>query len=235
MTETSLEILSDDLNLKAVLHAPANGSWPLVIFCHGLLSHKDGSKYRSLAQVLAQEGIASLRFDFRGCGESEGRLGESTVSGRWHDLQAVIERSETLDGFDGRLGILGSSLGGYLALLESSRNPRVRCVAAWSTPSHLNDLADRLPEVMPVAVSQVFYNDLRAVQLFPRLGEIRRVLIVHGRQDHLVPAEHASTLFSGARDPKMIYLMNDADHRFSQPAARQQAIRQSLDWFRRFL
>jgi fermentation-respiration switch protein FrsA (DUF1100 family) len=235
MTETPLEILSDGLNLKAVLQAPANRSWPLVIFCHGLLSHKDGSKYRALAQVLAREGIATLRFDFRGCGESEGRLEESTVSGRWRDLQGMIEWCETLDRFDGRLGILGSSMGGYLALLESSRNPKVRCVAAWSTPSHLNDLADRLPEAMPVTMSREFYEDLRGVQLLPRLGEVQRVLIMHGRQDHLVPVEHACTLFSGARDPKMIYLMNDADHRFSQSEARQQAIRQSLDWFRRFL
>ena len=118
MTEIALEILSDGLNLKAVLQAPANRSWPLVILCHGLLSHKDGSKYRSLAQVFAEEGIATLRFDFRGCGQSEGRLEESTVSGRWRDLQSVLARSEKLNGFDGHLGILGSSMGGYLALSQ---------------------------------------------------------------------------------------------------------------------
>lgn len=230
-----MKILSNALTLKAVLTTPTADPWPLVVLCHGFLSHKDGSKYRQLAKFLSEEGVGSIRFDFRGCGKSEGLLHESTVSGRWSDLQKVLDAAESLDGFDGRLGLLGSSLGGYLALLEASRNSKVRCVVVWSTPSHLGELAERLLEVGPVGMSKVFYEDLRRVELLSRLEKVQRVLILHGKQDQQVDLDHASRLFGAVQEPKSLHILEDADHRFSQEEAREQAIQLSLDWIRRFL
>ena len=235
MNEAQVEIKSGVLTLSAVLSTPAMDSWPLVVLCHGFLSHKNSSKYERLAREFADKGIASLRFDFRGCGQSEGLLEESTVSGRWSDLQRVIEQVETLDSFDGRFGLLGSSLGGYLALLEGSRNPQVRCLVVWSTPSHLQELGERLTEVAPVALSQAFNEDLSQVELISRLENVQRVLIVHGLADQQVPPEHASRLFDAVKDPKDLHLLKDANHSFSQHEAREQAISISLDWFQRFL
>ena len=235
MNEHPLEILSDDLKLQGVLTAPESDSWPLVILCHGFLSNKDSSKYRQLAQIFAVESIATVRFDFRGCGDSEGLLAESSVSRRWRDLQRVIARGLELDGFDGRLGLLGSSLGGYLALLEASRNSLVRCAAAWSTPSHLIDLAKRLPEVSPVEFSQECHEDLLTVVLLPRLENVQRVLIVHGEKDKQVPPEHGSRLYEVLDEPKALHLLEKADHRFSAVESREEAIRLSVEWFQRFL
>jgi fermentation-respiration switch protein FrsA (DUF1100 family) len=218
-----------------VLTTPESDSWPLVILSHGFLSHKDSSKYRQLAQIFAQESIATVRFDFRGCGESEGLLAESSISRRWRDLQKVIARVLEMDGFDGRLGLLGSSLGGYLALLEASRNSQVRCVAAWSTPSHLHDLAKRLPEASPVEFSQECYEDLLTVELLSRLENVQRVLIVHGEKDQQVPPEHGSRLYEVLDEPKALRILEKADHRFSAPESREEAIRLSVEWFQRFL
>ena len=235
MKEQHLEIISNGLKLRAVLHTPAIDSWPLVILCHGFLSHKDSSKYRHLAQVFAQESIATVRFDFRGCGESEGLLSESSISRRWRDLQRVIDTTVDLEDFDGRLGLLGSSLGGYLALLESSRNSQVRCTAVWSTPSHLLDLAKRLPEVAPVEFSQESYEDLLTVELLPRLKNVRQVLIVHGREDRQVPPEHGSNLYEVLDEPKALHMLEGADHRFSAEESRAEAIRLSMGWFKKYL
>ncbi|UCG21970.1 MAG: alpha/beta hydrolase [Deltaproteobacteria bacterium] len=235
MKEKSLEILSDGLKLQGVLHTPDAASWPLVILCHGFLSHKDSSKYRQLAQVFALESIATVRFDFRGCGESEGLLSESSISRRWRDLQRVIDESQGLKDYDGRLGLLGSSLGGYLALLEASRNSKVRCAAVWSTPSHLLDLAKRLPEVSPVEFSQECYEDLLTVELLPRLKNIQRVLIVHGQLDQQVPSEHGLRLYEVLEEPKALHILEEADHRFTASKWREEAIRLTMDWFKRFL
>jgi fermentation-respiration switch protein FrsA (DUF1100 family) len=234
MNEHPLEILSNDLKLQGVLTTPESDSWPLVILCHGFLSHKDSSKYRQLAQIFAQESIATVRFDFRGCGESEGLLAESSISRRWSDLKKVIARGLEMDGFDGRLGLLGSSLGGYLALLEASRNSQVRCVAAWSTPSHLHDLAKRLPEASPVEFSQECYEDLLTVELLSRLENVQRVLIVHGEKDQQVPPEHGSRLYEVLDEPKALRILEKADHRFSAPESREEAIRLTMEWFKRF-
>jgi dipeptidyl aminopeptidase/acylaminoacyl peptidase len=235
MHEHPLEILSDDLKLQGVLTTPESDSWPLVILCHGFLSHKDSSKYRQLAQVFAQESIATVRFDFRGCGESEGLLAESSISRRWRDLQGVIARGLELDGFNGHLGLLGSSLGGYLALLEVSHNSRVRCSAVWSTPSHLLDLAKRLPEISPVEFSQEWHEDLLTVELLSRLENVQRVLIVHGQEDQQVPSEHASKLYEVLDEPKVLHILEGADHRFSAAESREEAIRVTMEWFKKYL
>ena len=214
---------------------PDADPWPLIVLCHGFLSHKDSSKYRLLAQVLARESIATVRFDFRGCGESEGLLSESSISRRWRDLQRVIEQSLDLEGFDGRLGLLGSSLGGYLALLEVSGNSDIRCAAVWSTPSHLLDLAKRLPEVSPVEFSQECYEDLLTVELLPRLKNVQRVLIMHGQEDQQVPPDHAAQLYEVLDEPKALHILEGADHRFTASEWREEAIRLTLEWFKKFL
>ncbi|MCG6916387.1 MAG: alpha/beta hydrolase [Deltaproteobacteria bacterium] len=235
MREQSLEILSDGLKLRAVLHAPAVASWPLVILCHGFLSHKDSLKYRRLAQVFAQESMATVRFDFRGCGESEGLLSESSISRRWRDLQRVLEKSLSLEGFDGRLGLLGSSLGGYLALLEASHNSKIRCTVVWSTPSHLTELAKRLPQVSQVEFSQECLEDLLTVELLPRIKNVEKVLIVHGEKDQQVPPDHASRLYEVLNEPKALHILEGADHRFSASEWREEAISLTIGWFKRFL
>ena len=235
MKEQHLEILSDGLKLQAVLNTPDSSYWPLIVLCHGFLSHKDSSKYKLLAQIFARESIATVRFDFRGCGESEGLLSESSISRRWRDLQRVIEQSLDLEGFDGRLGLLGSSLGGYLALLEVSGNSDIRCAAVWSTPSHLLDLAKRLPEVSPVEFSQECYEDLLTVELLPRLKNVQRVLIMHGQEDQQVPPDHAAQLYEVLDEPKALHILEGADHRFTASEWREEAIRLTLEWFKKFL
>ena len=235
MKEQHFEILSDGLRLQAVLHTPATAYWPLVILCHGFLSHKDSSKYRLLAQVFARESIATVRFDFRGCGESEGLLSESSISRRWRDLQRVIAQSSELEDFDRRLGLLGSSLGGYLALLEASHNSNVRCAAVWATPCQLLDLAKRLPEVSPVKFSQECYQDLLTVELLPRLKNVQRVLVVHGQEDKQVPPAHASRLYEVLNEPKALHILEEADHWFSASERREEAIRLTMEWFGRYL
>ena len=235
MNEQRLEVISDDLKLQAVLTTPKTAPWPLVILCHGFLSHKDSSKYRQLAQVFALESIATVRFDFRGCGESEGILSESSISRRWRDLQRVIDESLGLDNFNGRLGLLGSSLGGYLALLEVSHNSKVRCAAVWSSPSHLLDLAKRLPEISPVEFSQECHEDLLTVELLSRLKNVQRVLIVHGQEDQQVQPDHASRLYGVLDEPKALHMLEKADHRFSAPESREEAIQVTMEWFKKYL
>jgi alpha-beta hydrolase superfamily lysophospholipase len=199
------------------------------------LSHKDASKYRQLAQVLAEGNIATLRFDFRGCGHSEGFLGNSTITGRWRDLQEVIAWVQNLEGFNGRLGLLGSSLGGYVALLEASRNPFVCCTVVWATPSDLEGLAERLPEVAPVPLSDEFYEDLKGAELLTRLGSVQNVLVLHGGEDHLVPPAHGAKILTALNEPKSLEIMKGADHSISQGELRERAVNLSLEWFQRYL
>jgi len=233
MEQEPLQVLSDGLTISGILQTPDEESWPVVVLCHGLLSYKNSSKYIEIGRVFAEAGIATIRFDFRGCGESEGSAAASTVSGRWRDLQQVTAHAGGLVGFNGRLALLGSSLGGYLALLEASRNSLIRCVSVWSTPSHLRDLERRA--LAAGSMSPLFLEDLRRQELLSHLGEVERVLILHGEEDEFVAPAHAAAIFAATKDPKSIQIFSHTDHRFSQAESRRQAVALSLEWFQRFL
>jgi alpha-beta hydrolase superfamily lysophospholipase len=233
MNEEPFQVLSDGLVLSGILRTPDAELWPLVVLCHGLLSYKNSSKYIELGRVFAEAGIATIRFDFRGCGESEGAAAESTVSKRWRDLQQITAHASGLLGFNGRLALLGSSLGGYLALLEASRNSRIRCVSVWSTPSHLRDLERRL--LAAGSASPLFLEDLRRQELLSHIGTVERVLVLHGEEDELVAPAHGEAIFAAVKEPKSIHVFPETDHRFTQNESRQRAVALSLEWFQRFL
>ncbi|HXH83132.1 MAG TPA: alpha/beta hydrolase, partial [Candidatus Tectomicrobia bacterium] len=102
--------------VTGVLHRPVGGPAPCVVACHGLGASKDGDKYLLLARALPAAGLALARFDFRGSGESGGRARDATVGSRLDDLAAVLDHLAGCAGLDGRFGLLGSSLGGFVAL-----------------------------------------------------------------------------------------------------------------------
>ena len=77
---------SDGYKISGILHIPNVLSRACVIASHGLLSSKNSEKYIALGERLSQEGFSMLRFDFRGVGESEGRIEDDTVSRRIVDL-----------------------------------------------------------------------------------------------------------------------------------------------------
>jgi fermentation-respiration switch protein FrsA (DUF1100 family) len=233
MKQEILQVLSDGLALSGILQTPEEEPWPLDVLCHGLLSYKNSSKYIEIGRVFAEAGIATIRFDFRGCGESQGAAAASTVSERWRDLQQVTAYASGLPGFNGRLALLGSSLGGYLALLEASRNSLIRCLSVWSTPSHLRDLERRL--VAAGSASLLFLEDLRRQELLSHVGTVARVLILHGKDDELVAPPHGQAIFAAVREPKSLHIFPRTDHRFSQVESRRLAISLSLEWFQRFL
>lgn len=115
--QTYHEIPVGSERLAACLNRPATDRpAPVVICCHGLTGTRIGSGYRfvALARKLADAGLACLRFDFRGCGESEGRFIDVTAASLAEDLRAVLAVLPRLEGCDAnRLGIVASSFGSF--------------------------------------------------------------------------------------------------------------------------
>src|SRR5437667_545085 len=110
--------------LARVLHVPeGRRRVPCVVACHGLGASKDSDKYLLLGAELPAAGLALARFDFRGCGESSGREEDTTIASRVEDVEAVLGALADHPRLDGRVGLLGSSLGGFVALFVASRRP----------------------------------------------------------------------------------------------------------------
>ena len=221
--------------ISGILHFPENEHSPCVITSHGLLSSKDTEKYVALGERLTKEGLAMLRFDFRGCGDSEGRMEESTVSGRIADLGSAIEFVKSHLGSETRIGLLGSSLGGYISLMKASKEEKVRAVVIWATPFHLDNLKSKEnKEVMP-SLGEGFFEDLPRHRLLPLLPKISNCLVIHGEEDELVPVDQAWEIFHSLGSPKEIHTIEDADHRLMNPKHRQRAIDLSVNWFKKYL
>ena len=97
---------SKGLTLSAIYEGEDKNA-PVVVMCHGYLSSKDSEKTTNLSQKLVTEGISAYRFDFLGCGESEGSPKDLTPEEGADDLKSAIKDLGKSD-----LALYGSSFGG---------------------------------------------------------------------------------------------------------------------------
>lgn len=120
-----------------------------VLMLHGFASSKNevGGMYARQAKALAEKGIASLRIDFAGFGDSAGDPGSITVDEELQTAKAALDVLRKTEGVDpARVGVLGFSLGGGVAtLLASSNSQAVKSLVTWSSVGDLqNDFLGEL-------------------------------------------------------------------------------------------
>lgn len=111
----SIVLTNEGEKIFGVLHLPKGiDKPPCVLVLHGLGGHKTGRfrVYVDLAESLVKAGIAVLRFDFRGSGDSEGSFAEMTLNGEISDALVVLKFLHKDSRIDNqRIGIFGRSMG----------------------------------------------------------------------------------------------------------------------------
>jgi alpha-beta hydrolase superfamily lysophospholipase len=231
-----LTFAADGFALKATLHLPAAPEPPVVIGCHGLLSDRNSPKQIALARACAAQGVAFLRLDHRGCGESTGRLEEVTsLEARANDVFHALRLIESRPDLGKRIGLFGSSMGGAVCL-EVARRRKVESLVTFAAPVRSLTLkhaplaagsgADR------IRMGSILKEDF---DVGVALGQIRRVLVVHGEVDLIVPPSHAREIFAGAQEPKRLIIQPGGDHLMSDTRHQSDFMREAVQWFRRFL
>jgi len=219
-----------EYGLAGVFHSPNEKTAACVITCHGLYSSRDSEKYVSIGRRFCEEGLAALRFDFRGCGESGGLFEETSLTGRIEDLESALNFVEE-QGYES-IGVMGSSLGGTVAVLAAAKDRRIKALVTWATPCHLDELfREGLLEGFEKLKQDVSeYDVIKAVK------DVHcPILIVHGSLDQQVPLSHANVLYENANQPKGIQIIEGADHRLTNPIHREKAVKLTLNWFKRYL
>jgi len=235
MNMERVAFLSEGMKISGILHLPDQKNPSCVIASHGLLSGKNSEKYIALGEQISREGIAMLRFDFRGIGESEGREEDNTISKKIADLSSAIDFIRTYPILGNRIGLIGSSLGGFLSLIKASGDKQIKAVVIWATPLHLDDLGSKKQEEDYPLPPEAFFEDLPKHRLLPLLHKVSNCLVIHGEEDELVPLDQALGIFYNLSVPKEIHVIGGADHRLTDPAHRQRAIELSVDWFKKYL
>jgi len=232
--------------LAGLLHLPDGARDPAgfsaVVLCHGMESTKEGAKHQALAARLTALGYVCLRFDFSYVGESDGTFEDLTISGEAGDLAGACDF--LWEHGAGALGVIGSSLGGTVALLYAGAEPRVRALVTIAAVSRPFGIVDRMPaeavrewrrrgfrEEHGGRLKRDFLDDLERVDV---LGAARRVraatLVTHGEQDRVVPLEDAHALYAVRPDPKALAITPGCDHRYSDATHLAALLDRTVDW-----
>lgn len=212
------------------------GEGPGVVFLHGLRSDMGGTKAVHLADWAAARGRAFLRFDVSGHGASSGTFAEGCIGDWAEDAQAAIAALTT-----GPQVIVGSSMGGWLALLMARRIPeRIRgLVTIAAAPDFTEDglwagfdaeARDRLMREGELALPSDYGEPMVISRRLIEDGRRHLVLrdplalpfparFLHGTADADVPHAWGLRLLEhvAAADARLL-LVKGADHRFSAPA-----------------
>lgn len=140
--ETAVRIENGGRGLAGILNLPDNvKNPPVVLMLHGFTGQKDefpmaGGKtglFAHAAARLAENGIASLRIDFNGSGESDGIWEETTFSGQIKDAVLAFDYLQALPTVDvTTIGILGYSQGGLVGGHLSALRPEASAVVLWA-------------------------------------------------------------------------------------------------------
>ncbi|HLI21314.1 MAG TPA: alpha/beta fold hydrolase [Stellaceae bacterium] len=131
--EQAIEFVSSGLKLRGVLHLPegASGKRPGIVLSHGFGGSCRGAGHPQLAEALARAGYVVLRFDFRGCGQSEGARGSVIVAEEVDDLRHALDFLASQPSVDpARIGAIGASLAGSVAIEVAAGDPRVKVIVA---------------------------------------------------------------------------------------------------------
>ncbi|MFQ5999623.1 MAG: alpha/beta hydrolase [Candidatus Bathyarchaeia archaeon] len=219
-----------EIGLAGVLRSPSGRMPACVVTCHGLYSSKDSEKYVGIAHRFCDENLAVLRFDFRGCGESGGRFEDTSLTTRIEDLESALDFVQEC-GY-GNIGVMGSSLGGTVAVLTAAKDERIKALVTWATPCHL----DELFRGKGIKGLEKLRRDAEKYDVVKAVKEVHcPILIVHSSLDEQVPLFHANVLHDNANEPKNIEIIEGADHRLTNSIHRRRAVELTLNWFKKYL
>ena len=240
--ELQVDFQSGDQQVFGVLHVPESTPAPGIIMCHGFTGHKAETHrlFVDAARDFTRNGLAVLRFDFRGSGDSEGEFSEMTVSREIDDARAALGFLTARPEVDpARVGVLGLSLGGCVAACLAGADQRVRALVLWAAVGHMERSFDRLaPEftgdVLDMngwPLGRGFLDDLPSIQPLKQLANyVGPSLVVHGSNDETVPPSDASDYRLALGGRCRFHMIEGADHVFSTLRYKAEAIEVSRDF-----
>jgi len=214
-----------------VFHAQRDPQ-PWLVLCHGMESTRGGTKQQAIVEHFVSRGLSVLRFDFSYVGDSEGRFEDLTVRGEVDDLIGALEFVSRYH--PSKCVLVGSSLGGTVALLGAAERPddvdAVATIAAVADAAlFTNGLSDGDREHWRTSgvrrwrdgvMRSSFLDDVEALDIADAVGTLRcPLLVMHGDADSVVPVEHARRIAALAAGRVQLEIFAGIDHRFEEPGA----------------
>ncbi|AER69047.1 alpha/beta fold hydrolase [Corynebacterium pseudotuberculosis] len=215
------------------------------LFAHCFTGSRFTPAAARVSKTLADLGIACLRFDFPGLGQSEGNFAETCFSENVEDIRAAAQWLK--DNYTAPQLLIGHSLGGAASLKAATDMPSIKAVATIGAPfdpAHaVLHFADRISEVdetgavtlllggRDITISREFLEDLAETNPEAYLPRLRKpLLILHSPTDTTVGVDNAQLIFRTTRYPKSLVALHKVDHLVTKQGAAQQAARIIHTW-----
>lgn len=237
INKTTLTILHHERETVGVLITPEqDDKYPVVVFSHGY--NGSGKDFESMGEYLATMGIASFCYDF--CGgsvhsRSSMKTIDMTIFTEKEDLHAVIKHLEKYDNIDqDNLFVFGGSQGGLVSALVTDEiceevRGLILLFPALCIPDNWNerfvkveDIPDTV-EFWGMTLGRKFFEKLRDFNVFEHIGKYsRKVLIMHGDIDPVVPLSYSEKLMNVYSDMRLEVYVNEG-HGFSEEGNKRMA------------
>jgi uncharacterized protein len=254
----AITLINEDQKIFGIFHQPlSKEKTPAVLICPGFGGNKCG-KHRlfvSLGKELAKKGIAVLRFDYRGAGDSEGEFDDITLDSKVSDTLKCLDFLQKHPSIDAtRIGLLGRSLGGAIAVLAARKNQHIKSMALWA-PVFTSEPWKKMWEAYKINPQQFAKKDILAslpnmpnlrfleqffkLDITSELDALKNIplLHIHGDKDAIVKVEH-SEAYKKARvesDKTKFVQLHHSDHDFSDSTDQKIAISETCDWYHQTL
>jgi cephalosporin-C deacetylase-like acetyl esterase len=267
--ETIVNFENQGLKIIGTLAMPkSDAAVPIVLLFHGFKGERDElpiinteeGMYSRTARIFAERGVATLRIEFRGSGESEGLWEDTTFTGQISDAIAALDFVQTLEGVDPeRIGIIGLSQGGLVAASAAGQDARVKSLVLWSAAANpASNFANLLPmdvikaglalpdgEALPItlpwgeetSMKRGFFEELFTVDPVAAVSDYAgpMLVIVGSRDTTVFPMPQQGEVFMTYHDGEEALVVLDGDHIVdvlsTGPEVLDQAIFNSLAWF----
>lgn len=214
--------------LAAYLDVPESGKpRAYALLAHCFTCGKNLKSMVNINKELTTHGIAVLRFDFTGIGESQGDFSETNFFSNVDDLFSAAKYLE--QEFEALTLLIGHSMGGAAALQVAQQISSVKAVvtlAAPSSPDHLSDIlqqtrceaeSEGAAEVTiggkTFTLKKQFFENLERVKMQETIRNLNKpLLIMHAPNDDTVHVDNAAEIFRAARHPKSYISLDKAGH-----------------------
>lgn len=232
--------------LSGALHYPLGELRAVAVFAHCFTCTAASKAAVIVSRQLAHHGVAVLRFDFTGLGESDGEFADSNFSTSVAD---IIAAADFLERRFGRVDLcIGHSLGGTAALAAATQRKRFAAVVTIGAPAraeHVARLLGDAPEMgavrvnlggRPFTIKRQFFDDLAAQPAAALLRKLRGALLVmHAPLDDVVEIDNASDIFLNALHPKSFVTLDSADHLLTRDQDARYVADVIVAWSSRYL
>lgn len=242
-TVENVRIAGNNGMLDAVVQKPKSAEgrkMRVAVICHGFGSNKECPLLLAIADSLQVKGIASIRFDFSGCGKSEGRYEDMTVPDEIVDAEKVVAYAMQQP-WVSDVSIIGHSQGGVVASMVAGKlNGSIRSAALLAPAAVLRDDALRgqvlgavydagnIPETVTVPgrnlhVGRNYFVTAQTLPIYETALQYEGpVILVHGTADRIVPYTYSERYKQGYKNARLC-LLPGVDHSFTDAQSRARA------------